>query len=351
MLTKSSICGHCGPKEPLMERIRAQSARPVGFYGEMIGSMKMLMRADLEKYAASRVLSPGETVNTYIRTIMGTPSPLFPGEGNADCMFDTLPDIIVSNQMSGFLTGPFFEMARKKDWEVLPRLDRHPAFSDCGLDDMCGGFYIFGACPFVFMIDKEKLGSLPVPHSWEDIFDTAYRGRICINGTRHGPDITILLYLCQRFGMDRLLTLHDNIASSLHGSSMARNIATGRNGNIAIYLSTAFFAYAHGEDERISIIWPEDGAPFQPCTLLVKKGCAERYRWVIDYVLGKRFGSLLSKNWYPSTRADLNGNMLDGKKLCWCGWEYLNDRRTPDVIAKIREIFADRQKKVTKGEG
>ena len=316
------------------------------FYAEMLASMKMKLRFDFEEYAREHRRQTGETANCYIQTTMGVSTALAPKWGRGVSRFEKLPDIILTNQLFSILSQPLLSQIRESgEWEVLPRPPRHPAYADAGLDDDCREFYILASCPYVFLIDLTQLGSLPEPRTWSDILDPVYEGKICINGTGYGPDPAILLFIYRRYGMEGLERLKSNLLNAMHGSAMARNAGTLKNGGAAVYLSTAFFAYAHGESDVCRINWPKDGAAFQPCTLLVRKGSLEKYKWIVDYVLGERFGKILDHNRFPPTDPAFSRRLSEGQTLDWCGWEILKDPSAPQLISSLREMFAPFQRR------
>lgn len=325
--------------ESLEERLRRQAAEKPVFEAELIASLKMVLRADFEALAEARRLRTGETACAYIPTTMGTGSPLSTRYGSRPDPAD-LPEIILTNQLySVLMPDTVRDIAGSGLFAVLPRGTPHTAFGRCW-EGGPEAYHLLAACPYVFLIDRKQLGKEPAPRCWEDLLEPRFRGRICINGTKYGPDRSILLWLWKHWGDRRVCVLAENIGASMHGSAMARNIGTGRNGPIAVYLSTAFFAYAHGEDEDVGILWPEDAAPFQPCVLLVKKDAREKYGWIVDYLLSARFAAILNDNWYP-TALPLPGNPLkDGQTLDWFGWDLLLDPDMPRIAEELRELFS-----------
>ncbi len=324
--------------ETLIERLRRQAQATPVFAAELIASLKMVLRADFEAYASEHRQRTGQTACAWIPTVMGTGSPLSARYG-ARPDPAALPEIILTNQLFSVLTTDAArDVAESGLWEPLPATGTHPAFAGTW-DSAPEAYHLLAACPYVFLIDRKQLGGEPEPRCWSDLTDARFRGRICINGTKYGPDASILLWLYRRFGSDWLEELRPNVISSMHGSAMARNIGTGRNGNIAVYLSTAFFAYAHGEDELVRVVWPEDAAPFQPCVLLAKLGAGEKYSWIIDYLMGERFAAILNQNWYPTAAPWDTSPLEAGMKLDWFGWELLLDPDTPRLSEELRELF------------
>ncbi|MEZ4485408.1 MAG: ABC transporter substrate-binding protein [Syntrophotaleaceae bacterium] len=79
----------------------------------------------------------------------------------------------------------------------------------------------------------------------------------------------VLLPLYREHGAEGLLKLARNVREGLHPAQMVKNIDSGQGG--ALYVMPEFFAHRVKHQERIRIVWPEDGALASPVTLMVKK--------------------------------------------------------------------------------
>ncbi len=115
---------------------------------------------------------------------------------------------------------------------------------------------------------------------------------------------------------------------------MVKKIDSGEGG--ALYVMPEFFAHRVKRQERIRIIWPQDGALASPVTLQVKRDKVEELRPVLDYLTGPELARTLVGARFPVPHAEVTGELQDAP-LKWLGWDYL---RTHDIAALNAEIDA-----------
>lgn len=328
--------------EGLMGQVALQAARPVEFYAEFLSHMKIEFKAAFDAHMCEERRRGGRDICTYVPIIPGGPKPTAsPEEQIAALVYDEMPDVYVGFQYKERLCPSFRRKFLGRGlFDVRRRDGTNPDFAACGLDGALPEVHVFGACPFVFVIDERNLAPLPEPRGWADLLDPMYAGKVCFNGTKYGCDLNILLYVARRFGMGGLEALRRNVASTTHASRMGRYLGTSQNGGAGVYVMSSFFAHACAQNRvRCHMVWPEEGAAFQPLFIMGKTGSMQRCRAAWDFVLGEQWGRRLAENRFPVTDPRVD-NRLEGP-LDWFGWDYICRDDIDGVVARIDELFGD----------
>jgi hypothetical protein len=324
--------------------VALQDTRHIEFMGELLSQMKLVLKRGFDEMAMDYRRNTGRAIRSYIPVIPGGPTPTVPPEERIRReTFDDLPQVSVGFQYRERMCPEFRDKFLGKGlFEVLG--DRVPArelSSGCtifgGLDEI----RIFSCCPFVMVVDLANLsasGIKRIPTTWADLLDPVFEDSICINGTKYGPDLNILMYIERRFGERGLRALRENVAGVTHASRMCRYIGTKRNAGTVVYLMPAYFASICEGKARARVVWPEDGAAFQPIFLMGKLGSYEDLRVVYDYVLGKGLGRQLADNRFPVTNPEVD-NSLEGRGLDWFGWDYVLDPHVGERISRASVLF------------
>ena len=122
----------------------------------------------------------------------------------------------------------------------------------------------------------------------------------------------------------------------LHPAQMVNRI--DNNGPGALYVMPAFFAERIRHQERIKLIWPDDGALASPVILQVKPEKKEELKPVLDYLVGRRLAQILAGAGFPVPHADVDAD-VQGKPLKWLGWDFLRQNDLPALNVEIDKVF------------
>ena len=266
---------------------------------------------------------------------------------------DRMPDIIISMGFGDFFRKEFVDRFVKTGHfkAVLPS-NVNRDFSDSGLIDPDGRYTVYSHHPYLFMIDKMKLGNLPVPKTWQDLLNPAYENNIIVGG--HGDEIseTILLHYVREFGSSAVEKLAGNIKSIWHGAEMAKHAGSRSSEGAAIYVASHFFASTCPRKEAVQIFFPEDGIAASHLYMLVKKNPEKDPRVIIDYLFGKLYGNQSVEQFFPVINGDIKDRVYEGKKIRWAGWDFIrqNDIHTlrDEMTSNFISIWKDRAKRKIK---
>ncbi len=246
---------------------------------------------------------------------------------------DELPDIIISADFNTFYGSRFYEKF-VADGQVCGYGNYKPNsnYIDAGIVEPNGEYSVLGVNPLVMVANLDQVGDRSLPRYWKDLLDPMWKESVTLRGGNGFFCHAVLLPTYQRYGKEGLEQLSDNVLQGLHPSQMIKNIDGGVPG--AMYVMPEFFAHRARKQERIRIIWPEDGALASPVTLQVKSSRVEELRPVLDYLTGKELARVLVGARFPVPHGDIEGE-VQNKPLLWLGWDYL---RRDDLLQLNREI-------------
>jgi ABC-type Fe3+ transport system substrate-binding protein len=237
---------------------------------------------------------------------------------------EDIPDIIISMGFGDFFRKSFVEKFINTGYfkSVLPE-NINKDFIDSGLIDPDGHYTIYSLHPYVFLIDKLKLGSLPVPETWEDILNPIYKNNVSVGG--HGDEIseTILIHYLKECGTDALDKLAGNIKNIWHGAEMAKHAGSGSEEGSAIYVMSHFFASTCPKKDVTEIIFPKDGIAASHLYMLVKKSSTKFVKPIIDYIFSTFYGNQSVEQFFPVINGEIKNTIYNGKKIKWIGWDYI----------------------------
>lgn len=212
-------------------------------------------------------------------------------------------------------------------------------FEGLGLSDPDGDFNIYSAFPAVIMVDKRKLGDLPVPKSFADLLNPVYKGQITIQGGHGSVSALFPMYILKEFGEAGLEALDKNVGNVIHGTKMAKIAGTMNSEGTAIYVIYWFFAKTCAATQYVDIIWPEDGAYMDPMYILAKKDIPSELNILLDMLRSKEMSTFLSENYFPCASTGIDNQLPAGAKMKWIGWDFLKSHKIEELVARIEKQF------------
>lgn len=310
------------------------------FIGQVLCPLKASFKQGYDEVTAAYEKGTGKTFFSYVPTVCGSTckhSEADMGKIMRCNRIEEFPDAVASCFFGDYFSTEFKRRFLDKGcFEPLTRPGINKDFVGIGIDDPKGEFNIYSGYPIVFLVDKKRLGNLPVPRTWEDILNPIYKDNITIGGSHGNVSATVPLYIYKEFGDKGLEMLEHNVKNAVHPSQMAKLAGSASSEGSAIYIIMLFFGMACGKTETTELVFPKDGAIIDPAFMLVKKGMTEKYKVLIDYVTGEKFGGVSSSNWFPVTSPDVNNRLPDGAKLKWLGWDFIHSHEM-DKTAEYAE--------------
>ena len=243
---------------------------------------------------------------------------------------DKLPSIIASIGFGDFWKKEFVErFVRSGLFESMLPAAVNSMHVQAGMIDPGLNYTVYGVTPYIFLVDTRRLGSLPVPRSWEELLEPMYRNEIVMCGDGDDMADAVVLNLYKEKGIEGLRRLAHNVKSIMHSSQMAKIAGSSDPDAAAVFIIPLFFAESTRRHDHVRVVWPEDGAAASPLYFLAKRKEKERLSELLSFFT-TGFASIKSASWFvPIGQTDLTG-FPEGAKLKWIGWDYIerNDINT-----------------------
>jgi len=135
---------------------------------------------------------------------------------------------------------------------------------------------------------------------------------ICMSSSHGDVHDDVLVQLYADGGREAVEAFAANVGRSLHSAQISKRAGTDHEERSAICLVTWFFARSCPKRDKISIVWPKDGAPSTPFYYLVKKDEAKRLSPLIDLLEGKALGQSFADQGFPSCNPEVDNKIPDG---------------------------------------
>lgn len=297
-----------------------QGAQPLHFFGNMAFSLNLAFQREMEQLAQCCLKESGRQLR-YCIPVPGDSIEVMEN-GSADNI-ERLPELVASIGFENIFQPEFH--ARYIDSGVLraaPVDEVHDSFVRAGLVDPEHQYAAHAVTPYVFLIDKTKLGSLDIPQTWIDLLHSSYRGQIVCNGSRESFSYILLIYIYRLAGMEGIKLLAENVRDAMHASLIAR-IAGRATSQAAIYIVPWFFAQACPGRQNTQIVWPRDGAIVSPMWLLRKSALSVEAGRILQFLAGSEFAVLAASMCSPAAHAAVDQRMPAGATFQWLGWDFL----------------------------
>ncbi len=255
---------------------------------------------------------------------------------------DDLPDAIASIGFGDFFRKEFVERFINKGYFKAPqRQEVNSCFYGMRLEDPDGCYTIYSVFPYIMMVDKKKLGHLPVPCKWDNLLNPVYRDNIIIGGSADDISEVLLLYLYKKHGDKGIELLAGNVKDAWHAAKMAKVAGTSSTEGAAVYVMPWFFARSCPRTDAVSIVWPEDGALISPFYLLVKDDRRADLKVITDFVMGRELGQKSADSFFPVLNSSVDNRLPENASFQWLGWDYIKSNSMDILKEHVQKIFAE----------
>ena len=248
-----------------------------------------------------------------------------------------LPDV-VAHLGFGF---PFQRKFRERfvDTGVFESLSfprSRPSLTGRGIIDPQGHYTVLAINPMVMVADHTKLGSRPVPGRWADILEPEYERSVGVVGSGESFNETLALTIYKEFGLSGIEKLRRAIVFAGHPAQMVKMAGRAHPQAPAISIVDYFFAKMIKRQDRISIVWPEEGALAIPFLVLARSDRKEDAGPVAAFLTGPGTARICADAYYYPLHGEVPARLPESSKLNWLGWEYLRQTDLESVMNEIR---------------
>lgn len=193
--------------------------------------------------------------------------------------------------------------------------------------------------PLIIVADLTRVGNRPLPRCWTDLLDPIWNNSITLRGDRQFFCHAVLLPFFKEHGPAAMTALAHNVLRGQHPAQMVKEAGADRPDGAALYVMPDFFAHKIARQERVRIIWPEDGGLISPVTMLVKKSRATELKPITDFLTGPDLAKVFAGAWFPTLHPEVTNALPPQARLKWLGWDYLRNNDLAELNAAIDEIF------------
>lgn len=253
---------------------------------------------------------------------------------------DDFPDITAATGFGDFFRQEFVDKFINKGYFKSAGYQQiNTNFAATNYEDPNRWYTVYSALPIVMLIDRKKLGSLPIPKEWSDLLNPIYNNNIIIGASQGDVYEDILLYTYKEHGDDGIIKLAANVKAGLHGAQMAKIAGTVNPQGAAIYVIPWLFANACPRTEDTMIVWPADGAIVTPMFLLIKAMQKKNLQPFIDFVMGEKYGQRSADSYFPVLNPDVNNRLPENACFKWLGWDYIRTHSMENLIGHVINVF------------
>jgi ABC-type Fe3+ transport system substrate-binding protein len=317
--------------------------------------LRMQMRDDLAQVIGAHIANGGTPFKCFMPLGQGGRTPM--EQLRLVRKLDEFPKLLVSSENGNAFNRAFHaEHVEQSAFCSMQPKGAARAFVEAGLIDPRGWIGVYAVAPFVLLIDRQQLGSRPVPQSWAELADPLYRGAIIFSGWRRAEAqgwrtynhlfLLMMLRLLGESGLWRLLT---NAPTLMHSAQMPR-LAGGGASPGAIYVLPWAQAALCPRRDRTQIVWPSEGAMAFPLWMTAQAAHRDRIAPLADYFFDPATADWLDRNLYPSLAPSREAGVPDGAGLAFPGWDYLRHRSAAQDLKRAVALF-DRSREFIEIEG
>ena len=251
-----------------------------------------------------------------------------------------LPKILITPGVNRFMGQDFQKtFVQKGVFAREPDYFDRPDYLQNEFVDPNGYYFILAVNPLVIVADHTRLAGRPLPQTWEDLMSPVYKGQIAMRAQKDVFCETVLFNFYQEFQKDGIERLAQNVRVGCHPSEMAKNAGNLKNdGWPAISLMPYFFAKTIRHSNRVTIIWPEDGAIASPITMMVQQSALTKLKPVINILTSSAMAKLWT-NAFFFPPFNMVQKSTKNNKLKWLGWDFIYSVDAHQMFEHLNEIF------------
>lgn len=252
---------------------------------------------------------------------------------------DEVPDIILTAGFNFFYRNFVTRFIDKGVFATVMDRPAHHRLAEAGIIDPEGHFTVIAVNMLVMVVDKDRLGNLPVPTSWSDLLKPEYEKKVVMRG--HGDVFCDIVQLnCYKdFGDEGLVKLGRSVKCGLHPAEMVKDLLSSRKDVPPIHIMPYFFFKTIKECDNISVVWPQEGALAYPVSVLVKADKMQELKELIAYLTGPEIAGICSDAYFPAVHPDIAMKVPENTKFKWLGWDFIKSHDMEQLTEEVNETF------------
>jgi ABC-type Fe3+ transport system substrate-binding protein len=251
-----------------------------------------------------------------------------------------LPDVIMASDVNNFFHRPFVERFINKGlFSAYMPFTPNPYLEKAGFADPKEHYTMYTANLLVMAVEKSMLENRDMPVKWADLLSRDFKNDIIIRGEDDFFCNAVMLPYYKDNGFEAVRALAANIKCGMHPSEMVKLAGTGKPECSTVYIMPYFFA-KRIQNKHVEIVWPSDGAIISPVFMLVNKEGMEKHRDLLDFLMSKETGEMLTGRHFPSIHPKVSCEPFPDR-VKWLGWDFIYGHDMGALKAKIQEAFME----------
>jgi ABC-type Fe3+ transport system substrate-binding protein len=264
----------------------------------------------------------------------------FPAVAAASGYLDFFRTGFIENAESGYMRGWFSSLP-------LPE-KTHPLFDGLELRDPKNIFSIYGAMPYILVVNHRRLHGQKVPRSIADLIAPEFGESVGVPYREDDISEHLLLSIWKTYGAAGIKALAHNVAKTGHAPELIADIIAHKaadtgEGRACVYLMSWFFANTVPKRDYIEVVWPDDGALFCPLYAVAKTGLTEPQKAAAAFLLGAELGQSMADGYFAHINPEVRYRpppTAVHPRFQWVGWDYIYEKPLEDRVAEIEQVFS-----------
>lgn len=254
---------------------------------------------------------------------------------------DELPDLLFTAGFSLYYRK-FIQrfVSRNVFAKAMDRLV-NPRLAACGILDPEGHFTVIAVNTLVMVVDKKRLGDLPVPASWSELLKPEYENKVVMRGHDDVFCDIVQLNIFKDHGEDGVRKLARSVKCGWHPSQMVKGLMSRDIEVPPIHIMPYFFYKTIVNCTDVTLVWPEEGILVYPVSLIVKEGKTAELAEVVDFLTGSDVARICANAFFPAAYPDVNLRLPEHVKFKWLGWDFVREHDMETLIYNLNEIFLE----------
>jgi ABC-type Fe3+ transport system substrate-binding protein len=257
----------------------------------------------------------------------------FPAITTAGGYLEFLRTDFIANAENGFMRGWF--AARS------PASPVHPFFEGLQLHDPKNIFSIYGAMPYILVVNHKRLKERKAPRRIADLIAPEFRSSIAVPYSIDDITEHLLLSIWKNYGSDGIEALARNVIMTGRAPELIADAIAHKDDGACVYLMTWFFANTVPKRDYLEIVWPQDGALLCPLYAVLKAELSEKQKAAAAFLFGAELGQAMADGWYTHINPDVRYKLPPDKtqRFQWIGWDYIYEKPLDQRVAEIETVF------------
>ena len=253
-----------------------------------------------------------------------------------------LPQVLITPGINRFLGKDFQDsFVQKGVYAKEQDYFQRPVNLQNDFVDPNGHYFVLAVNPLVIVVDHARMGDMSYPKKWEDLMSPVYKSQIAMRAQNNVFCETVLFNFYQDFGKEGIEGLAPNVSVGCHPSEMAQNAGNMKKKDWpAISLMPYFFAKTIRNHDKVTIIWPEEGAIASPITMMVQKSALPKLQPILNILTCPAMAKLWSNAFLFPPFSDTEHPLRDNK-LKWIGWDFIYSYDAHQMFENLNEVLCN----------